>query len=71
MGELLFKNMYKVYPGDVTAVEDFNLKIEDKEFIDYKLVNELPPKDRADTIKLALDKNRVHLFDTETELRII
>ena len=76
MGELLFKNMYKVYPGDVTAVEDFNLKIEDKEFIvlvgpsgcgksttlrmvagleditsgelyiDDKLVNELPPKDR-------------------------
>lgn len=76
MGDLLFKNIYKVYPGDVTAVEDFNLKIEDKEFIvlvgpsgcgksttlrmvsgledissgelyiDGKLVNELPPKDR-------------------------
>nr|WP_300005546.1 sn-glycerol-3-phosphate ABC transporter ATP-binding protein UgpC [Tissierella sp.] len=76
MGELLFKNITKVYPGDVTAVEDFNLKIEDKEFIvlvgpsgcgksttlrmvagledisggelyiDDKLVNELPPKDR-------------------------
>lgn len=76
MGDLLFKNIYKVYPGDVTAVEDFNLKIEDKEFIvlvgpsgcgksttlrmvsgledissgelyiDGKLVNQLPPKDR-------------------------
>ena len=25
----------------------------------------------GDTIKLALDKNRVHLFDNDTELRII
>lgn len=33
MGELLFKNIGKIYPGDVRAVEDFNLKIEDKEFI--------------------------------------
>jgi len=33
MGELLFKDMYKVYPGDVVAVRDFNLKVEDKEFL--------------------------------------
>lgn len=76
MGSLLFKNMYKIYPGDVTAVKDFNLKVEDKEFIvlvgpsgcgksttlrmvagleeiskgelyiDDKLVNDVPPKDR-------------------------
>ncbi|MGN9166332.1 ABC transporter ATP-binding protein [Tissierellaceae bacterium HCP3S3_D8] len=33
MGELLLKNVQKVYPGGVIAVKDFNLKIEDKEFI--------------------------------------
>src|SRR5699024_10428339 len=33
MGELLFKDMYRVYPGDVVAVRDFNLKVEDKEFL--------------------------------------
>lgn len=33
MGNLVFKNMYKVYPGDVVAVKDFNLEIEDKEFV--------------------------------------
>jgi len=33
MAEISLKNIYKVYPGDVTAVNDFNLEIEDKEFI--------------------------------------
>ena len=33
MASILFKNIYKVYDGDVTAVEDFCLEIEDKEFI--------------------------------------
>ncbi len=33
MAGLLFKNLYKIYDGDVTAVSDFNLEIEDKEFI--------------------------------------
>ena len=33
MGSLLFKNIYKIYPGDVIAVKDFNLEIKDKEFI--------------------------------------
>ncbi|RKD32735.1 ABC transporter ATP-binding protein [Thermohalobacter berrensis] len=33
MAGLTFKNIWKIYPGDVTAVEDFNLEIEDKEFI--------------------------------------
>lgn len=33
MGSLLFKNIYKIYPGDVVAVKDFNLEIKDKEFI--------------------------------------
>ncbi len=76
MGGLVFKNMYKIYPGDVVAVKDFNLEVEDKEFIvlvgpsgcgksttlrmvagleeiskgelyiDGKLVNDIPPKDR-------------------------
>ncbi len=76
MGSLVFKNIYKIYPGDVVAVEDFNLEIKDKEFIvlvgpsgcgksttlrmvaglediskgelyiDDRLVNDVPPKDR-------------------------
>lgn len=33
MSNLLLKNIYKVYPGNVTAVSDFNLEIEDKEFV--------------------------------------
>lgn len=33
MAGLLFKNIYKVYSGDVVAVKDFNLEIDDKEFI--------------------------------------
>jgi multiple sugar transport system ATP-binding protein len=33
MASLSLKNIYKVYPGNVTAVRDFNLDIEDKEFI--------------------------------------
>ena len=33
MASILFKNIYKVYDGDVTAVEDFCLEIEDKEFV--------------------------------------
>ena len=33
MASLSLRNIYKIYPGDVTAVTDFNLEIEDKEFI--------------------------------------
>ena len=33
MANISLKHIYKIYPGDVTAVEDFNLEIEDKEFI--------------------------------------
>lgn len=33
MANLSLKNIYKVYQGDVVAVSDFNLEIEDKEFI--------------------------------------
>ncbi len=33
MGMLLFKNIEKTYKGNVNAVKDFNLEIEDKEFI--------------------------------------
>lgn len=33
MAKILMKNMKKVYPGNVVAVQDFNLEIEDKEFI--------------------------------------
>lgn len=33
MSKLSLKNVYKVYDGNVTAVEDFNLEIRDEEFI--------------------------------------
>ncbi|SDZ15573.1 multiple sugar transport system ATP-binding protein [Evansella caseinilytica] len=33
MADITFKSIYKIYDGDVTAVSDFNLDIEDKEFI--------------------------------------
>lgn len=33
MASLSLKNVFKVYPGDVTAVNDFNLEINDQEFI--------------------------------------
>ncbi|MGA0332839.1 MAG: ABC transporter ATP-binding protein [Kiritimatiellia bacterium] len=33
MSEVLLENVYKIYPGDVTAVRDFSLEIKDKEFM--------------------------------------
>ena len=33
MASISCRHIYKIYPGDVTAVKDFNLEIEDKEFI--------------------------------------
>ena len=33
MASLSLRNIYKIYSGGVTAVTDFNLEIEDKEFI--------------------------------------
>src|SRR5665647_3283061 len=33
MSNLSLRHIYKVYDGNVTAVKDFNLEIEDKEFI--------------------------------------
>ena len=33
MAGVVLKNVYKTYPGGVTAVSDFNIEIEDKEFI--------------------------------------
>ncbi len=33
MANLSIKDVHKIYPGNVTAVKDFNLEIEDKEFI--------------------------------------
>ncbi len=33
MADITFKNLYKIYDGDVQAVTDFNLDIADKEFI--------------------------------------
>ena len=33
MAGVKLKNIYKKYPGGVTAVNDFNLDIEDKEFV--------------------------------------
>lgn len=33
MAGLSFKNIYKIYEGNVTAVKDFNLEVEDKDFV--------------------------------------
>lgn len=33
MASISLKNIFKIYPGDVTAVSDFSLEIEDKEFV--------------------------------------
>lgn len=33
MANIILKNIKKIYPGNVVAVQDFNLEIEDKEFI--------------------------------------
>ena len=33
MASVVLKNVYKIYPGNVTAVSDFNIDIADKEFI--------------------------------------
>ena len=33
MASVTMKQLYKVYPGGVTAVSDFNLDVADKEFI--------------------------------------
>ena len=33
MANVSLRHIYKVYDGGVTAVSDFNLEIEDKEFI--------------------------------------
>ena len=33
MASISLRNIYKIYPGNVTAVSDFNLEIADKEFI--------------------------------------
>lgn len=33
MAELSLNHIYKIYDKNVTAVKDFNLQIEDKEFI--------------------------------------
>lgn len=33
MAKVMLENVWKIYPGNVTAVRDFNLEIHDKEFI--------------------------------------
>ena len=33
MAKVLLENVYKIYPGDVTAVHDASLEIEDREFV--------------------------------------
>ncbi len=33
MAKVVFDNVTKVFPGDVVAVKDFNLEVEDKEFV--------------------------------------
>ena len=33
MAAIKLKNIYKVYPGEIAAVNNFNLEIADKEFV--------------------------------------
>ena len=33
MAKVSLKHIYKIYDGDVTAVKDCNIEIEDKEFV--------------------------------------
>ena len=33
MASLSLRHIYKIYPGNVTAVKDVNIEIKDKEFI--------------------------------------
>ena len=33
MASISCRHIYKIYPGNVTAVKDFNLEIADKEFV--------------------------------------
>ncbi|MGA1531353.1 MAG: ABC transporter ATP-binding protein, partial [Kiritimatiellia bacterium] len=33
MAKVIIENVYKIYPGDVVAVKDANLEIEDREFV--------------------------------------
>jgi multiple sugar transport system ATP-binding protein len=33
MASITLKNIYKTYPGDITAVKDCNLEIANKEFV--------------------------------------
>ena len=33
MASISLQHIFKIYPGDVTAVRDFNLEIDDREFI--------------------------------------
>ena len=34
MANLSLQHICKIYPGDVTAVKDFNLEIEDKQLVE-------------------------------------
>ena len=38
MAELKLENIYKIYDNNVTAVTDFNLHIQDKEFIVFVIM---------------------------------
>ena len=39
MASLSLRNIYKVYPNGFNAVKDFNLEIEDKEFIIFVVLS--------------------------------
>ena len=45
MANLVFKNIEKIYPGEVKAVSDFNLEIKDEEFIIFNIIeNKILPR---------------------------
>lgn len=50
MANLSLRNIQKVYQGGVQAVSDFNLEIEDKEFLKFWLV--LPDVVKSTTLRM-------------------
>ncbi|MBU5436688.1 ATP-binding cassette domain-containing protein [Tissierella sp. MSJ-40] len=83
MAKVTFKNVYKIYSGDVAAVKDFNLEIEDKEFIvlvgssgcgkstSLRMVAGLEEITKGDIYIGDNLVNQVPLFDSEMEEAIL
>ena len=57
MASLQLKNIYKIYPNGFNAVKDFNLDIEDKEFIIF-----VGPSGGGGMILLSYKQNFIKIF---------